>query len=358
MYVVPFNNSPYLVKTNKEEITVISIRKIISFALVLSFGLGFFSSSALAKPITIKCAGISPVEQVSTKQMLAMAAEIEKLTNGEVKVKCFPASQLGDYGLIYEEITKGTIDMGVIPIPTTYEKAHQIVYVPYLARDYNDAKKMFSSGSWLADTCNKLHSKLGVKFLGFQIHGLGGIGTNTPINKPLDPNVDKGVLIRVPPMDMENLLVKTLSYNTVTIPYSDLYTSFQAGLCQGWYGGSASYSYEGFRDVLKHYYAFNLFVDAESIIISDKTWKKLSPSQQEAVKKAASNMSAKSIAEAEKTDGDYMNKLEKAGLKVYRYTPAELEANVKKVRAEVWPQLGKFIGEDLAKRLIKEYASK
>ena len=324
----------------------------------LSFSVMFYTSAAFAKPLTLKCAGTNAVKQSGTIQMKEMGSNIEKLSNGEIKIKCFPAGQLGDYTLIYEEITKGTIDMGVIPIPTTYEKAHYIVYSPFIAKDYNDAKKMFKNGSWLFNTCAKLHSKLGVKFLGFQFHGFGGIGTTKPVNKPLDPNVSKEILLRISPMEMDSLLLKTMGYNTVTIPYADLYTSFQAGLCEGWYGGSAAYSYEGFRDVLKNYYALNIYAEAESIVISEKTWKKLSPDQQKAVIKAANDMSAKSIAEAEKIDEDYMKKLEKAGLKVYRYTPQELEANAQKVRKEVWPKMGQYIGEDLAKQLIKEYSSK
>lgn len=337
---------------------MITTKKSGAFIVTLLLACFVLASCANAKTITLKCAGIDPVEHPSTIQTMEMAKEIEKLTNNGVKIKVFPAGQLGDWTLIYEEITKGTIDLAVIPIPTTYEKAHEIVYTPYLANDYKDAQKMFSMGSWLYNTCSKLHENLGVKFLGFQFHGLGGIGSTKPINSPLDPNVSKGVLLRVSPLEMESYMLKKIGYNTVTIPYADLYTSFQAGLCDGWYGGSASYSYESFRDVLKHYYALNMYAEATSIVMSDKAWKKLNVEQQKAVIEAASNMSTKSIDEAERIDEDYMKKLEAAGVNVYRYTPTQLEANIKRVRAEVWPNLGKFLGEDLAKQMVEEYVSK
>lgn len=51
------------------------------------------------KPITLKFAGINPVEHSSTVEMKKMAKNIEKETNGEVKVRVFPAGQLGDYTL-------------------------------------------------------------------------------------------------------------------------------------------------------------------------------------------------------------------------------------------------------------------
>lgn len=332
--------------------------RVTTIVVLVSLLVVVFITAASAKTITLKCAGIDPVEHPSTVQMMEMSQEIEALTNNEIKIKVFPAGQLGDWTLLYEEITKGTIDLAVIPIPTTYEKAHEIVYTPYLAKDYKDAQKMFERGSWLYNTCSKLHEGLGVKFLGFQFHGLGGIGSTQPLNEPLNPNESKGILVRVSPLEMESYMLKAIGYNTVSIPYADLYTSFQSGLCDGWYGGSASYSYESFRDVLKHYYALNMYAEATSIVMSKKAWGKLSLTQQNAVITAANNMSAKSITEAEEIDADYMRKLEEAGITVHRYTPEELNANIEKVRKEVWPNLGKFLGEDLAIQMVEEYASK
>ena len=336
-----------------------TVKKLLSISLfsVAIICCILFSSFAEAKSITLRCVGIDPVEQFSTIEMKEMGAEIEKLTDNEIKMRYFPASQLGDYTLLYEEITKGTIDMGVIPIPTTYEKAHQIVYTPYLATDYNDVAEMFKEGSWLYNTCYKLHDNLGVKFLGFQVHGFGGLGAIKPVVEPLNPDVKKNLLLRISPMELDSYILTEMGYRTVTIPYADLYTSLQAGLCEGWYGGSAAHSYEGFRDVLKQYYAMNIYAEAYSVVVSHKTWDKLTSKQQKAIAEAASNMCANSVITAEKVDADYMDKLEKAGLEVHRYTADELRATAQKIRKEVWPKLAQFYGEEIANELIQQYSS-
>jgi TRAP-type C4-dicarboxylate transport system substrate-binding protein len=47
---------------------------------------------------------------------------VEERTEGRVKVEYFPASQLGGYETVYEEIVRGTIDLDRSPFRTSYAR--------------------------------------------------------------------------------------------------------------------------------------------------------------------------------------------------------------------------------------------
>ena len=64
-------------------------------------------------------------------------------------------------------------------------------------------------------------------FLGFNIEGLTGIASKKAVRKPLDPNVNKGVLTRVPFMNVYKSAAGAQGYRTIALPYSDIARSMQ-----------------------------------------------------------------------------------------------------------------------------------
>ncbi len=326
----------------------------ISIALALFFSL--LTSSGAMAAITLKFAGQSPADHIATKVMKEIAAEVDKGTKGEVKIRVFPANQLGDYTLVYEEISKGTIDMALCSISPQFDARHQITIVPYLASDYKGARKMFDPKGWLVKQVTEIHDKLDVKYLGIFLDGFGGLGLTKEPAKPLDPTVPKGVLCRIPNIEIAKMFIDAMGYRTVSIPYADLYTGMQTGVCEGWWGGTANLNYLGFRDVIKYYYALNTYIETEQFIMSKKSWAKLTPQQQKVLQDAVSKAADKSFALAEKDDTEYAKKMQEHGIKVFTYTSKELEPTVKHIRKTLWPKLDKLIGKELAEGLVKNYA--
>ena len=314
--------------------------------------------AAEAKPVTLKFAGIDAVELTSTKEMVKLAESVEQKTGGEVKVRVFPANQLGDYTLIYEEITKGTIDMALIPIPTEYDQRHQLTLVPGLAKDYQEIATVFAKDSWMYRTCDELHKALDVVFLGFQIEGFGGIGSVKPVNEPLNPDSKKEMLCRISTMELDKFIIDAMNYSSVTIPYADLYTSLQTGVVEGWYGGAAMHSYESFRDILKYYYNLNLFVESYQFVVSKKSWDKLSPEQQAVLKQEAEDLCARSVQISAEMEQHYLDSMKEAGMNVFTYTAEELAPLHERIQTVVWPKLDKLLGKELADDLQKNVGNK
>ena len=316
------------------------------------------SFAGFAEALTLRLAGQNPVDHQNSIQMNNLKKIIEQKTNGRIKVKTYPAGQLGDYSLVYEEVSKGTIDMALISIPPQFDARQQIYWTPYLVSSWGELYKLFDPKGWLYKQVGSFHAKMDMKFLGFFMDGLGGLALSKEATKPLDPKAKKNVLCRIPNMEMCKLTLTNMGYNTVSVPYADLYTALQTGVAEGWYGGSAVHSYLGFRDVIKQYYQMNAYTELEQWVVNQKVWDGLKPADQKLIESTIAEINKNAIKIAEQEEIKYQKALEKSGVKVHRYSKAQLQPTVDYVRKNVWPKLDKVLGKELTEALIKEYASK
>ena len=316
------------------------------------------AGSAFAAPeVTLKFAGQSPADHPASILMNEIAKEVADKTKGRIEVKVYPANQLGDYTLVYEELIKGTIEMGCISVPSQFDPRLELVYINGFLRDYDDVKKIFAPNAWLFKKMDELNNRLGVKLGGFFIEGMIGTATTKPAASPLDPSVKKGVLIRVPNMDVYKLAADAMGYRTVTIPYADVYQALQTGVAEGVNGFSVVAAYTMLRDVIKYWYMTNYSLECLNYMISGKTWAKLAPADQKILQEAINHAAAKSIVMAKQSDDKYMQLMRDKGIKVYTYSEKEL-IPIAKASASTWPMLEKKMTKELIDEFRKELAPK
>lgn len=315
------------------------------------FVLALMATSATAAPIVFRLAGQQPPEHLCTKMMNDFAKEINTKTKGRVQIKVFPASQLGNYSLVMEELIRGTIDMSVTSFASEFDPRFDVIYTNGYISDYKDAKKIFTPGAWLPNKLVELGKPLGVRVLGSYVEGMIGIASAKPVKDILNPKVDKGVLIRVANMDVYNLGAKAMGFRTITIPWSDIYQSLQTGVCDAVDGMSTAAAYTTIGDAIKYWYATNYSFEYLPMMVSEKSWKKLSPADQKIFQEAAKNFTIKSINTAQAEDAKYMDLMKKKGIKVFTYTPQQLKP-IKQACVGVWDELGK---RGLTPQLMTEF---
>lgn len=308
-------------------------------------------SQATAAPIQFRFAGQSPPDHMATKTMNEMAKEIKDLTKGRVEVKVYPSNQLGNYSLVMEEMIRGTIDMSLMSIASEFDPRLELVYINGYVSGYDDAKKVFVPGAWLPNKLNELTSALGVHLIGSYVEGMIGIGSAKPVKDPLNPKVDKGVLTRVPNMDVYTLGAKAMGFRPITIPYSDVYQSMQTGVCDAVDGYPVAAAYTILGDVIKYWYHTNYSMEYLAIMVSEKSWKKLTPEDQKIFQEVAKKYTLKSIDNAKAEDDKYMALMEKKGIKVFKYTEAQLKP-IKQACITTWEELGK---RGMTPELMKEF---
>ena len=323
-------------------------------ACVLSVGL-VFSGPAAAEKITFKLAGQYAPDHTTTVLINEFAKMVNERTNGEVTIKVYPANQLGDYTQVYEELRRGTIDLAVITIPSQFDTRLEAIYLHYLAMNYDEARKVYGAGSKMFKLISDVNAELGVKFLGFNVEGLGGLGTTKLPDNLDDPAGRKNILLRVPPMAVFQIPMDDEGFQTISIPYAELYTALQTGVADGWSGGPAMVNYVQFRDVIKYFIASNNYFENTSYVMSMKSWEKLSPEQQKIVQDAALEISAKSFDISEAAEAGYLDKMEQGGIKVVRFTPEQLKAYAELCRKVSWPKMEERLGKAVIDDLLSEY---
>ena len=337
---------------------------VVLFAVLFSvFGLVPFltwgcQSAYAAEKMVLKCAGQNPVEHQGTQAIEKIAEEIKKRTDGRIEIRTFPASQLGDYTLVYEEMMKGTIEMSLGAPPSQYDNRLQLSVAPFIVTDWAQVREEYMPGGWVFNKMKEFNSPQGVVFLGFNTAGFGGIGSTKAINDVLDPNVPKNILMRVAPLEITKIMMTGMSYPTVSVPWADLYQALQTGVADAWVGGNPTYSYTMFKDVLKYYYQLNLYMECESYMISQKVWDKLSDEDKKIFEEVIAEVSAGSFAIGEAEDKHYMDLMRQDGWQVFEYTAEELEPLQKHFVEKVWDQMAGTLTPELVAEMKEHFGSK
>lgn len=331
------------------------MKRLCLFVVGLCITALMLSGVAQAEKVKLRLAGQYAPEHTTTVLMKEFAKIVKDRSNGEIEVKVYPASQLGDYTQIFEELRRGTIDMATISIPSQFDTRLEAVYLHYLAMNYEEARRIYAPGSKMFKLIEEVNDGLGVKFLAFNIEGFGGFGTTKLPDNLDDPAGRKNVLMRVPPMAVFQIPCDDEGFQTVSIPFAELYTALQTGIADGWSGGPAMVNYVQFRDVIKYFIACNNFMESNSYMMSKQVWDKLSPEHQKIIQDAALEISAKSFDMAEADDAKYIVELEKAGIKVVKFTPEQLQAWADLCRKVTWPKMEERLTKPVIDDLLKDY---
>ena len=277
---------------------------------------------------------------------------IFKESDGRITLQIFPNSQLGDYTLAYEELMKGSLDMAFISMPSIFDQRFEMNYIPYMFVNYDEMAKCYSKGHYFFETYSKLHADLGVKFLGFYAEGFMVLGLRSLPAKYGDPLAKKSEVIRTPQMNVFLYAIEDMGFPTVAIPYADLYTALQTGVCDGWIGGTAILNYTGFRDVIKYVIPVNTTTETNGFLMSESVFSKLSDKDKKIIEDAFMDESIRSCKDADSLNAQAFKDLEAYGVEVVELSDSEMRAYADHVRKNTWPKLEELIGKDLMTGLL------
>jgi len=309
-------------------------------------------SQATEAKYKIKIAGMQPEDHITTQVLKNIKKNIERESNGDIEITIYPGSQLGDYTVIYEELMRGSIEMAHICQTGQYDEKLEMNYMPYLITDYNQIPKIFSPGSFFYDKYVELNKNQGVKLLGIYTEGFPGVAMGGTIPKGVgDPKVIKSELVRVPPMDIINLALQDMGYNTVTIPYSDLFSALQTGVADGWFGGTAEVNYLSFRDVIKYFIPYHEHLENTSYLMNQKFFDSLPENYQKLIESECMKAAQESFRTCEEQDKLYLQKLADFGIEIVDLSDEQRAVLAEHVRKTTWPKLVDKLGNEILEGL-------
>lgn len=328
-------------------------------ALIFTFCVGCGGSesgtdagSGDGETYNLKLAMSYPTEHSDTQAAQRAADTIKEKTNGKVNITIYPSSQLGDYQQVYEEVMMGTIDMAVITLSTTYDSRLEMLTVPYLVTNYDDAIEKFSSGSEYYSLLQSVLEDAGLDPMCIFIDGFMGIGATKVIEDATDYTKSHSELLRVPAMDSYIWTAKALGYNTTTIAYSDLYSALQTGVADGWIGGSAYVNNTSFGDVLEYYVDNKYILELVVGVVNSDLLNSMPQEYQDIIIDAFQAEAVTVANDRNDLDNQAMKDMEAAGITVEVPSDEEIQEVAAYFKETVWPKYKDILGEDLYNNLL------
>lgn len=235
------------------------------------------NAASTAKPIELKYAIFVPSMHVMGMEAKAWAAEVEKRTNGRVKITLYPGGTLLQPRMVYEGVTAGTTDIGVLPC--TYNRGIWPISI-----GLNYVPERFPSANVGTHVINDLYKKYQsskefstMKILYFFTCDPGATASRKPIRSVEDA---KGLEIKGTAPEMFKLLGSSM----VDMPMSEAVFGLQKGTI-----GAAIISYDvlkgmKFADVVKYVSPnLQLGITAFWVGMNLNSWKSLPPDIQKII---------------------------------------------------------------------------
>ena len=314
--------------------------------------------AGIAQAADLKMSHVRPQGATIDLELKAYAEAVKEATAGDVNIEIFAASALGDYTTVQERVSVGAVDMATQPAATGADRQMQISSFPYLAENWEHARKIYGPGGVVHETMAELYAKQDITMLAAYPVYFGGISLNTEPVNPGDPSQSNGIKVRVPGSKSFQLTGEALGYIPSPIPFSEAFTAIQTGVVDGVIGSGAEGYYASFRDVTKAYIPANTHFEVWYMIISNESLNSLDADDQAALKKVAEEFEAKRWVVAQEDQGKWEQKLaDDLGTNVVKLTDDQLSAMAAKVHKEVWPEVLMDVGEEWGQAIIDKAAN-
>ncbi|WP_136483967.1 TRAP transporter substrate-binding protein [Vibrio sp. H11] len=218
------------------------------------------------------------------KSMHYMADKVKEYTHGEVKIRIYPNGQLGTQRESMELLQNGALDIAKSNASEleSFEPAYGAFNIPYIFHDRNHFYQVLT-GKVGADI---LAASKGKGFIGLTYYdgGARSFYAQKRIEAPADL---KGMKIRVQPSPTAVNMIKLMGGSPTPLAYGELYTALQQGVVDGAENNETALTNSRHGEVAKYFSLDEHTMIPDVLVISEKSWDKLTAEQQIAVRKAA-----------------------------------------------------------------------
>lgn len=323
-------------------------------SVIMSFCLmALMTTSVLADTVRLKLAGTLPAKHFGNEIIENMVKEIEA-ANVDLKVKFFPASQLGSGEELIEDAVRGNIDIVQAFIYAQADPRLEITNLPGLVTSFEELKETFGNpNSNYSVIMTDIMKDLGLVYVTSAGEGLVGIVAE---QKPVDYAGfgDKGMNIRVWSSDLAKQTVESIGYRTTTMNWAEVLPALQSGVIDGAICCTPEWAYNTFAiaGVGKYFVPVNANVEATAFYGSQKTWDKLNKEQKDVLETAIRKTAKAIMNKAWERSQGFIDQMKALGWEILDYTPSERAAMVAHIKAEVWPSVASTIGQETMDKLV------
>ena len=245
---------------------------------------------------------------------LLFAQKVAEYTNNRYKVNVFCCGQLGNDPKNIEQVAAGGLDFTVSATGSyaPFIDTLNLTMLPFMFDSYEQGWKFYDSSKWLQTQFDKGPAK-GFRFLATWEAGFRCMTTKDPLNTPADA---KGKKLRTFPNEMMRWLLEDVGFGVQIMPLPEVYLAIQQGAVAGQENPIDTIYSNKFYEVAPNVTLTRHVYSPIPLVISEKTWQKLSPADRAAVTKAAQEAGAWNRKEVKASEDKQIAEMASKGAKI------------------------------------------
>jgi tripartite ATP-independent transporter DctP family solute receptor len=317
-----------------------------------------WSAPSLAQPFTLKFSHAAPATDNADDHVAALYLKsfLESRSGGRIKVQIFPASQLGDFRAMVEQVQLGTLEMAHTSVGGIgqFFPEIQVLELPYIIPNDLVAERL-SRSAFMAEMRDAVLKKTGNVRMGSATN-TGRFRSFFTTKKEVKSAADlKGVKMRTVDSPVEMEFVRFLGGNPTPIVWGELFTSLKTNVVEGTKNAATDIIPSNMHDALKF-----VVLDEHSYLwgfnwISDKWLKSLPPDLQDLVADGLLQMADVQFQYNKSYEGKSLEIFAKSGGKIHVPNPEEKKSfETAKDHMKAW--FGQKYGKDWVEKLDKAVA--
>ena len=298
----------------------------------------------------MKFGSINTSDRSITLAMNKFAEQVEKETNGQIKVEVFPDSQLGGERDNFEGLQLGSLQASIVStaVSSAFSPDLSILDLPFLFKDNQAAYNVLDGeiGSKLLDQL----SEQGVIGMNFWENGYRYL-TNS-VKEVKTPDDLKGLKIRTMESPIHLDMWTELGALPTPMAFPELFSALQQGIIDGQenpYVVTATnrfYEVQDYLTVTQHVYGANIF------LISKEFWDELSDDEKNIITIAGEEAKEYQREVEQEQAEEFLALLKEKGMKITELTSEEKQLFIDKVQP-IYEKYSKLIGEELVNELLE-----
>jgi len=291
-----------------------SVQNYLLFAIYFSLFTFFTSCTNTSNTKTIKLAHGLDINHPVHKAMELMGEELQKKSDGKLKLEIYPSQQLGSERQCLELLQIGSLGMTKVSaaVMENFAPDMKVFGLPFLFKNKAHRFKVLDGkiGKELLDG----GTKYWLKGLGYYDAGSRSFYTKEKqINSPSDL---KGMKIRVMESATAMNMVKKLGGSPTPISAGELYTALQQGVVDGAENNPPTFYLSRQYEVCKYYSLDEHTAIPDVLIIGTHLWDKLNKQEQKWLQESV-DISVKYQRELwEQSENEALAAVKKAGVEV------------------------------------------
>lgn len=233
------------------------------------------------KTFNLKFSTASVPNDAHTKALEVLKEEIEKSTEGRVKVEIHHSSSLYNQDNERQALMRGNLEMAYTSAPWMAEfvPSLNMFTAGYMFKDYDHMTKVLN-GEIGKQVFEEVVEKTGVRPLG--AFYLGSREINLRENKEVKTPEDlKGVKLRMPNTPSWLFLGEALGANPTPLAFSELYMALSTGAVDGQDNPLPTVQNAKFYEVTKSISLTHHIIDSTWPTINEEVWQEMGPELQE-----------------------------------------------------------------------------